>query len=215
MAISEKQRQKKLQQKRQKRQQAMQAARRSSVVPRKASQFAHLPIHECLIPANLFDVGIGSLIWARRAGVGQLAVSAFVLDVFCLGVKNAMFRGLDERTYEEEMKPSLTIAAEGAAFQAVHPTCLRKLIEGAVDYASDLGFQPHRDYREAKGIFGDVDAMACPTRFEYGQDGKPFYIRGPKESIAQAKRIVAQLEKRCGQDNCHYLVEMDDPRNAG
>jgi len=214
MAISEKQRQKKLQQKRQKRQLAVQAARRSTAAPRKASQFAHLPVHECLIPENLFDVGIGSLIWARRAGGGQLAVSAFVLDVFCLGVKNAMFRGLDERVYEEEMKPSLTVAAEGVAFQSVHPTCMRKLIEGAVDYASDLGFQPQRDYRDAKGIFGDVDAIACPTRFEYGQNGKPFYIRGPKESIAQAKRIVQQLEKRCGEDNYHYLVAVDDPRDA-
>ncbi len=30
----------------------------------------------------------------------------------------------------------------------------------------------------------------------YGKDGKPFYIKGPNESVNQAKRIVDTLSKR-------------------
>jgi hypothetical protein len=76
-----------------------------------------------------------------------------------------------------------------------------------VRYAADLGFTAHPDYRNAQGIFGDVDAQACPTRFTYGMDGKPFYIRGPNESPTQAKKIVARLRAQCGEGNFHYLIE--------
>ena len=43
-------------------------------------------------------------------------------------------------------------------FRAIHPTCARKLVEGAEAYARDLGFTPHPDYQRARQIFGDLDA---------------------------------------------------------
>ena len=70
---------------------------------------------------------------------------------------------------------------------------MRKIIEGAVDYADELGFSPHPDCRSAKVIFGDIDAGACPVKYDFGQEGMPMYIRGPNESINQAKKIVDQL----------------------
>jgi len=44
----------------------------------------------------------------------------------------------------------------------------------------------------------------------YGSDGKPFYIRGPKESVSQAKRIVDQLQRKCGEGNFEYLIAVDE-----
>lgn len=213
MAISEKQRQKKLQQKKKKRQQAMRTSRETMPLMQssRASHYVDLPIHECLVPTPLFEVGIGSLLWARRAQEGKIAVSAFVVDVFCLGVKNAMFHYMSEQRYENEMKPELLQMYEDAQLERLHPSCARKLIEGAVDYAADLGFSAHRDYRNARGIFGDADASACPTRFDYGYEGQPFYIRGPNESIAQANRIVKQLAKRCGDGHFQYALMFDEP----
>jgi hypothetical protein len=51
-----------------------------------------------------------------------------------------------------------------------------------------------------------IDPTACTERFEYGHEGKPFYIRGPSESLSQARRIVDQLERRCGAENFHMLI---------
>jgi hypothetical protein len=84
MAISEQQRQKKLAKKKQKR-----GATVKIVTPsmRKAKPYAGYPIHECLIPDNLFDSGLGELVVTRRIPNGDIAMSAFVIDVFCLGVK--------------------------------------------------------------------------------------------------------------------------------
>lgn len=80
------------------------------------------------------------------------------------------------------------------------------LVEGAVAYARDLGFDPHVDYRIAKAIFGDVDAAAWPVKFAFGQDDKPFYVSGPHDSLSMQRRIVTQLERRCGTDGFHYMI---------
>jgi len=207
MGISEQQRQKKLQQKKKKRKKIQSSGGSSE---RKASTYAKFPIHECLVPEKLFEDGIGTVIWTRRTPQHSIAVSAFVVDVLCLGVKNALFNVSSEHHYESTVKPRLTAAYEDQAFEEVHPSCARKLIEGATSYAQNLGFTAHRDYRHAQGIFGDTDAQACPTQFTYGRNGMPFYIRGPNESISQARRIIDQLHSTCGEGNFHYLVETDE-----
>jgi hypothetical protein len=86
------------------------------------------------------------------------------------------------------------------------PACFRKLVEGGVAYAQDLGFSPHADYAVASQIFGDVASADCSTRFEYGREGKPFYISSPHETATQVEDILDQLERRLGPDNFHYLV---------
>jgi len=211
VAISERKKQQKLQKKKNKRKLLSRRAHASLISGSKASRYASYPIHECLVPEDsLIENGIGSVLWTRRTPQGELAFSAFVVDPYCLGVKNAFFKVIGEQEYEYEIRPGFLASHRGSAFREMHPTCTRKLIEGAVAYAADLGFQPHRDYRNAKGIFGDVDAQACPTRFVYGRDGKPLYIRGPNETIIQAKHIVKQLERTCGAGNYDYVIALDE-----
>ena len=88
----------------------------------------------------------------------------------------------------------------------IHPACARKLIEQARKYAVDLGFSPHKDYREAKKIFGGIDSAACPRSFTFGKDGKPFYVAGPYDKPRFIKNVVDTLEKSCGPGGYHYVV---------
>lgn len=78
------------------------------------------------------------------------------------------------------------------------PECLRKLVEGAVQYAADLGLQPHADYRAARMIFGDIRTDECTEEFEYGKDGKPVFIMGPRDNPAECQRIFQAIENRIG-----------------
>jgi hypothetical protein len=60
-----------------------------------ASQIAlagNAPIYECLVPANLFERGIGNLIFSRSLPDGRMALATFLLDVFCLGGQEYLFR---------------------------------------------------------------------------------------------------------------------------
>jgi hypothetical protein len=160
------------------------------------------PIHEALVPAKLFELGMGNLVFSRLLPDGRIAMSVFLLDVFCLGVKNAFAAVVTKAEYA--LRRNNWSTAE--SFQPMDPACFRKLVEGGVAYAQDLGFSPHADYAVASQIFGDVASADCSTRFEYGREGKPFYISSPHETATQVEDILDQLERRLGPDNFHYLV---------
>jgi len=210
MALSARQQQKNRENKNKKRKLFKKHGGAGLGAPGAAASYAKHPIHECLVPDELFETGLGTIIFSRRTPGGDIAVSAFVVDVFCLGVKNALFSVASEREYEDTIKLRITISLEDQRFENVHPSCARKIIEGAVDYARALGFSPHSDYHVAKAIFGDVIAGACPVQYTFGQEGKPMYVRGPYESASQARKIAQQLDKRCGKGNFHYIVPLDD-----
>lgn len=209
MAINAKQRQKKLEKKNKKRKLVKKSLAPGIQQRDRAVNYAKFPIHECLVPNSLFETGIGNVIVTRRTQAGSIAISAFIVDVFCLGVKNALFKVSSEFEYENTVKPRLIEVHEDQSFEKVHPSCARKLIEGAIHYAKEIGFSPHRDYKDAKGIFGNIESDVCPVKYIYGNEGMPFYIRGPNESETQAKRIVDQLHKKCGDGNYNYLVMLD------
>ena len=206
MAISEQQRQKKLAKKKQKRGTTVKTITPSM---KKAKPYASYPIHECLIPDNLFDSGLGELVVTRRIPNGDIAMSAFVIDVFCLGVKDAMFMVLPESEYEHKIKVRMSAAGD-RGFEKLHQTCAKKLLDGLVDYAKELGFAPHPDYKNANDIFGNIDASVCPVKYTYGKKGKPFYMNGPYESPADIKRIINTLTKKCGAGGFDTVIRLDD-----
>jgi hypothetical protein len=163
---------------------------------------ANAPIHECLVPANLFEQGIGNLVFSRSLPGGRMALAMFLLDVFCLGVKDTFFAVVGRHEYDTRLRSW----RERESLQPIDPAGLRKLVEGGVAYARELGFNPSPDYVVVHKIFGDVEAAACPTHFEYGHAGKPFYISGPHETPTQVRTIVDQLHRRLGSANFEYLV---------
>ncbi len=77
----------------------------------------------------------------RRIPNGHIAMSAFVIDVFCLGVKDAMFMVLPESEYEHRIKGRMTATGDWN-FEKLHQTCAKKLLDGMVDYAKGLGGCP-------------------------------------------------------------------------
>lgn len=52
---------------------------------------------EAYYSTSLFDKGIGYVVVARFKLVGEAEIGVFLVDVFCLGVKNAFFTRVSER----------------------------------------------------------------------------------------------------------------------
>jgi hypothetical protein len=169
------------------------------------------PIHECLIPQELFEGGMGTVVVSRALPDGQIGASFFLLDVFCLGVKNAYFLAMPR----EEYSYRLETLRFNETLIPIEPSYARKVVEETEAYARDLGFSPHPDYQVAKKIFADIDAMACTTRFPFGKDGKPFFIAGPNDTPKRVQKILDTLTKRCGPDGFHYMVGVGGARDFG
>lgn len=162
---------------------------------------ATAPVHETLVPANLFEQGLGNLVFSRALPDGRIAMAVFLLDTYCLGAKNAFIAVVGRSEY------GLGLSRwSGERLQPVQPACFRKLVEGGVEYARELGFNPHADYALASKIFGDVQSADCPTHFVYGHNGKPLYISGPNEPPDQVRAIIDQLDHRLGAGNFDFIV---------
>lgn len=213
MALSDRKKQAKKQRKQAKRKQSLATRAREGVASISAravaTQYARYPIHEAFY-SDVLDQGISNVILSRRAPDGSIAAGVFLIDFYCLGVKNAFFALMEHESKYEEFKANLLASSPGVALRNLHPTCLRKMVEGAVDYARDLGFPPHKDYAQAAPMLGDIEAAACPERFEYGKDGKPMFISGPNDSPTRTRTILNTLERRCGTGNFEFIAFFDE-----
>jgi hypothetical protein len=158
------------------------------------------PLHACLAQDSIFETGVGMVFLSRKTGARELALSGFLVDAYCLGVKDTMFRELDE----DEMEELLEGAAATAPLTPVDPPYARKLLRDAAAYAQSLGLPPHPDYPTAELLFGDVAADACDVTFEFGCEGRPLYVPGPTESATQIRRRIERLRRRLGDDGFDF-----------
>jgi len=176
-----------------------QLARASSPNPMvRLKHAADWPIVGCMVPDELWETGLGQLVFARRMPDGQIAIAVFLVDVFCLGVKNVFWQIGTRNQYDAMVKR----IAEHEELREVSPEYLSKLVHCAADYAQSLGFAPHGDFRHARLLLAGIDPSRCSEEFTFGQNGVPLYIRGPGESIEKARAIVAQVEAVGG----HYVM---------
>jgi hypothetical protein len=169
------------------------------------------PAHEALWPTNLFQTGIGWVIVARLKSAGQrVEAGIFLVDVFCLGVKLAIYESCGQQDYLQRIRGYYD---SDFPMAVVDPRCALKLVEQAALYAKALGFAPHPDYKKAARVFGGVRADEWAQHFTFGHNNKPFYRRGPREIQEQALRIVHHLEKRLGSGNYHYDVLLGEAKD--
>jgi len=211
MALDQKKRQKKLEKQKAK-QKAKKRALARQASQNLASQFKRAadeaPILHCVTIADIWDQGIGNVLISRKLSGGRVAFVAFLVDIYCLGVKDVIMNVLPADRYRQEMFGRLN---KKYKLLKLKPECLRKLVEGSVDFAADCGIAPHRDYRTARLIFGDVDATACTREFEFGKDGKPFFFAGPRDSEFRCREIMSKLEASCGPDGYHFVMPVMEP----
>ena len=143
--------------------------------------------------------GLVSVLVARDEGRGRVSACGYLVDVYCLGVKD---------THGPQIMDGHALPAFTRLFFSAYqdqpveaPAELaRHLVFGAVEYARGLGFGPAPGFEEAAGHLGP---WAGPSAIGFGRDGKPFYIQGPYDNAA---RIMNMLEQSTGQDNFHFLV---------
>jgi hypothetical protein len=165
-------------------------------LPARVLRAAEAPIQHCLLSADLFELGIGTVILARGVTRHHLAVGIFLLDVFCLGVKDAMFKSLES----DELAMYLEATNAGLPPVSLQPSDARKLLRDLAAWSQSIGFEPHRDFAAVERIFGDVRAEESEADYLFGRDGKPVYIPGPFESATVVRRRIEQLQKHLGSD---------------
>jgi hypothetical protein len=142
----------------------------------------------------VFDVGMGTLVLARGATPHHLALSTFLIDVFCLGIKDVMFKSVER----EVLEMYVGVADAGSPMVSVDPGYARKLLRDLAAWSQSIGFAPYPDFAAVERMFGDVSADANDAVFRFGRDGKPVYIPGPSDTAPLIRRRIGQLQKHLG-----------------
>ena len=184
----------------QRRKQVVAQKRRAEVLeaslPARVLRAANAPIQHCFLTESVFDIGMGTLVLARGATPHHISLSSFLIDVFCLGIKDVMFESVESEVFEMYMDATDV----GSPMVSVDPSYARKLLRDLAAWSQSIGFAPHRDFAVVERMFGDVSADASDAIFRFGRDGKPVYIPGPIETAPLIRRRIEQLQKYLGDD---------------
>jgi hypothetical protein len=161
---------------------------------------AQAPIQHCLLTEDLFETGMGMLILARGATSHLLAAGSFLLDVFCLGIKDVTFASFEG----DEFAVYVEATDAGSPLVSIHPSDARKLLRDLALWSQSIGFPPYPDLAAVERLFGDVSADESEADFPFGHDGKPLYIPGPFESATVIRRRIEHLRKHLGNDGFEF-----------
>ncbi|MCY7342574.1 MAG: helix-turn-helix domain-containing protein [Pseudonocardia sp.] len=145
------------------------------------------------------EAGLVFVVVARRHLPRRSSVVGFLVDTYCLGVKNAV----EPRIMNDREVPAFldTFFSAFADPPLAAPLDLgRHLVLGAVDYARGLGFEPHPDFAAARGHLGEWSEASAIT---FGRDGMPFYMSGPHDN---PNAVIRTLTRTVGDGNFHFLT---------
>ena len=160
----------------------------------------HLPIHECHITDGWEDSGLATVIVTRRQPSGNLIIGTYLVDTFCLGVKSVFYQyNATSWDYEELL--------ERARFAQAMVPCdyvlAHNVVYGAIAFAEDLGFSPHKDFESVAQYILEEDTDDVEfIDLEFGRNGEPvlFVNHGVNPT-----RYIKQLKQSVGEGNYQVI----------
>lgn len=145
--------------------------------------------------------GLVGVLVAREAGRERVSVCSWLVDVYCLGIKNDLGPKVEYRSSLPKTVHDF-FAVFGGRPVAAPLELAQHLVLGAAEYARGLGFEPaaEADFDVTRGHLGRWEG---PSAIGFGRQGKPFFIAGPNDDAA---RIIRQLERSVGRGNFDFMV---------
>lgn len=149
--------------------------------------------------------GLAGVLVARDTG-STVTVCGFLVDVYCLGVKNTHGPKTMDRRKLPAFRQKFFSAWPGQRPVAAPLEMARHIVFGAVDYARGMGFEPYPDFARGASLLGEWEPSSSDVTF--GRDGKPLYINGPNDDTYAT---MAKLHQAVGEGNFHFVIGSRGP----
>ena len=159
-----------------------------------------LPVKECRVTDNWQEQGMATVLVAREMPSGNLTLASFLVDTFCLGVKDATYyHNLTNYEYDELIDRYNTVQyMQSCKYVEAH-----NLIYGAIAFAEDLGFEPHKDFSLAEYYLQEDDEQVELIEYEFGKEGRPVLILDASQNPA---RYISELDHSVGRGNYDVVL---------
>ncbi len=166
-----------------------------------------LPIYRCAITSDWEEIGKASIYIARQHTSGNITVAIFLIDFYCLGIKDTFYKfNMPLHEFEElyDFNPfPLTEISANTAYNMIYE---------ALDWAAEAGFAPHKDFALVKHLIDDEDEIEYED-IPVGDNGIHTLILDENEN---GSKEIATMKKTLGEGNFRvyyfsdYMANTDD-----
>ena len=163
----------------------------------------NLPIGKCYINPGWQEDGLAHIIVTRNRAGGNLVYASFLVDTFCLGIKDADY-AIDFTP--EELEKMLTHFRSYHELEEIEYDKIHNIIYGALEFAEEGGINPVKQFGIASYILEEDTDDIPLIEYEYGKDGKHFLIIGED---GKERRYLDTLMAHLG-DNFSFVDLADE-----
>lgn len=165
------------------------------------------PVYGCWIMRGWQEAGITPVVVAREQEPERLMFAVYMVDLYCLGVKDAYTRAdYSINRFQRELPKMCANDPEKCSVELAH-----EVIYGALEYAEKLGFEPHADFtRQMADVMLDPpDAHPRVNRVAFGKNGRPFFVAGPYDDAQRVSYVLSTLKRTAGEGNFNFMAGFD------
>jgi hypothetical protein len=126
-------------------------------------------IIDCLLSRDdLEEQGIANAGCAVRLKTGEIGLVMYLIDCWCLGVKDVFGRIVPANFYAKWVDHY----RDSTGAKSIAPATLRRLLDDAVEFANSCGQPPHPAYARYQAVLARIDPAQARERFDMGDNGK-------------------------------------------
>ena len=162
----------------------------------------NLEIGPCYITDDITSQGEGFVVVSRLHTGGRISLACYLLDVYCVGVKDSFYRlRMEDYDLDEFIDK---IEGKECSYDEAH-----NWVYGAIDFAEEGGISPDKSFNLTKYFLKEDTDDVPLIEYEYGKDGQHMLIC---HSNLEAGKYLPQLRKTLGEDGFKYIIgiEPDD-----
>lgn len=163
-----------------------------------------MPVGKCYINEKWEDSGMATIVVSRNHSNGNFTFGIFLIDLFCLGLKDSLYRfNITSNEFEEV----LDSVSQNEELLEVDYALVHNIIYGGIEFAGEYEFKPHKSFQLTQFLLQEDTEAVEIIEIPFGIDGKPGVVVA-KENPQKA--IVNQLHKVAGEGNYVVLTADDD-----
>lgn len=164
----------------------------------------NLPIEECLINDGWQEMGLATIVVTRKQLSGNLIAGVYLVDTMCLGLKETYYRySLTAYEYDDMIEQMETVYdMVECDYVLAH-----NVIYGAIAFAEDIGFTPHKEFSITKYILKEDDERVEFMDIDFGKDDMPVLF---VKAGMNPNRYIRQLNRSVGEGNYEVVYQGDD-----
>ncbi len=167
-----------------------------------------LPIYECLINNNWDASKLANIIITRKHITGNITLSFYLVDLFCLGVKDSFYKF--NIPIEEYLSLKEKIESNSPTDQ-IEYNLAHNIIFAGYEYALDYGINPCKEFSTTTKYFLEEDDESIEIiDIDCGdENGNPVLHINEFSNPISTKKVIEKLKKNAGEGNYQTIYTGD------